>query len=95
LTDNLLKEMAKNTNSYAAEKRGDNEDDDDEEIMRTWEDVTPEEIGRWLGIVLYIQNPGLDHSTTHLISLGYRVLGCETDMWYLELLLDFERRDTK
>jgi hypothetical protein len=35
LTDNLLKEMAKNTNSYAAEKRGDNEDDDDEEIMRT------------------------------------------------------------
>jgi hypothetical protein len=36
--------MAKNTNSYAAEKRGVNEDDDDEEIMRTWEDVTPEEI---------------------------------------------------
>jgi hypothetical protein len=54
LTDNLLKEMAKNTNSYAAEKRGDNEDDDDEEIMRTWEDVRPEEIGRWLGIVLYM-----------------------------------------
>jgi hypothetical protein len=47
-----LKEMAKNTNSYAAEKRGDNEDDDDEEIMRTWEDVRPEEIGRWRGIVL-------------------------------------------
>jgi hypothetical protein len=22
--------------------------------MRTWEDVTPEEIGRWLGIVLYM-----------------------------------------
>jgi hypothetical protein len=54
LTDNLLKEMAKNTNSYAAEKRGDNEDDDNEEIMRTWKDVTPEEIGQWLGIVLYM-----------------------------------------
>jgi hypothetical protein len=50
--------MAKNTTSYAAEKRGDNQDYDDEGIMRTWEDVTPEEIGRWLGIVLYIDLNG-------------------------------------
>ena len=53
LTKSLLQTMAANTNAYAA-KQLEESRQSGESGGRKWEEVTPEELGLWLGIVLYM-----------------------------------------
>ena len=49
LTKALLQTMVENTKAYAAKQLEENRHSGG----RKWEEVTPEELGLWLGIVLY------------------------------------------
>lgn len=53
LTKSLLQTMAANTNAYAA-KQLEESRQSGESGGRKWEEVAPEELGLWLGIVLYM-----------------------------------------
>ena len=53
LTKSLLQTMAANTNAYAA-KQLEESRQSGESGGRKWEEVTPEELSLWLGIVLYM-----------------------------------------
>jgi len=50
ITTPLLQEMAVNTNAYAQQKMTDTTED----VGRKWKEVTPEELGVWLGITIYM-----------------------------------------
>jgi hypothetical protein len=50
LTKSLLETMTANTNAYAAQKIAENHKDGG----RTWKEVTGEELGGWIGIVIYM-----------------------------------------
>jgi hypothetical protein len=50
LTNSLLETITKHTNEYAATKRGENPPAGG----RAWWDVTSEEVGVWIGIVMYM-----------------------------------------
>jgi hypothetical protein len=58
LTNSLLETITKHTDEYAATKRG----EDPPAGGRAWWDVTSEEVGVWIGIVLYMgvhQSPAI------------------------------------
>ena len=52
LTKSLLQTMAANTNAYMAKQLEESRQSGENE-GRKWEEVTPEELSFWLGIVLY------------------------------------------